>query len=129
MLANGLFGGFFAALMLRRILRLTAGLFLGLGFLYWVVERGGMENVEVVIQVEESDVEVSVDRKIYRIVGQRDHPILCDLAPGRHELVMRRGAEVLFVDSFVVRPGANVVRSAYDPRRMAPPPSAPGEAR
>lgn len=104
--------------LVGRMIRWAGGGLLGLAVLGWVVDRAGYSDVEVVIQVVEPDVEVAVGGQTFAIRGQRDAPIVCELPPGWHRLVMRRGDRVLFEEDFEVRPGKNVVRTAYDPERV-----------
>ena len=45
----------------------------------------------------------------------REAPIVCNLRRGRHELRMWRGAQLVYRESFRVRPGEDVVLTAWDP--------------
>jgi hypothetical protein len=106
---------------LGKLFRWAAGGLMSLAFLGWVVDQTGPRGCEVVVHVYEADVEVAVGDRAYRIEGRRDRPIVCDLPPGRHTLVMRRGDQVLFEEEFEVRHGENVVRVAWAPGRGAGP--------
>jgi hypothetical protein len=101
-----------------RLFKGAAGSLLGLAVLGWVVEHCGPRNNEVVVHVMEPDVEVTVDDQIYQIDSRRYEPIACELAEGRHHLLMRRGDCVLFDEWFEVRPGQNVVLTAWDEERL-----------
>lgn len=101
-----------------RLIRWSGGGLLGLAVLGWVVDRADSSLVEVVVQVVEPDVELSVGGQAFSIRGLRDAPIVCELPPGRHRLVMMRGDRVLFEEDFEVRTGENVVRTAWDPARV-----------
>jgi hypothetical protein len=82
--------------LISRLLGTMAGGVMGLVVLGWAVEDCGSRSTEVVVHVMEPDVEVTVGDQTYPIEGRRYDPIVCELSPGWHRLVMRRGDHVLF---------------------------------
>ncbi len=72
------------------------------------------------------DVEVTIGDQTYEIEGRRSDPLVFNLSPGSHRLSMRRGDRMLFVESFEVRPGENVVRTAWCPDHLV---EEPGRSR
>ena len=118
MYLHGLIAQLIKVSVATRVLKGVAGGLLGLAVLAWIVEHSGPQHIEVVVHVVEPDVEVSVGDRTYRIDGRRRDPILCELSPGWHQLVMRRGDRILFEETFEVRPGANVCATAYDRERL-----------
>jgi hypothetical protein len=86
------------------------------GLLLWqVAGRAGTQTSEVVVHVTESPVVVTIDGRSYPVATWRDSPIACELPMGWHELRMRRGAQLVYQEAFLVRPGENVVLTARDP--------------
>src|SRR5262245_53051364 len=87
------------------------------GLLLWqVAGRAGPESSEVVVHVTESPVVVTIDGQSYRVATWRDSPIACELPTGWHELRMWRGAQLVYQEAFLVRPGENVALTAWGPR-------------
>jgi hypothetical protein len=103
--------------IMSRMIKVVAGSLLALSILVWIEERCGPQTNEVVVHVTESDVEVTIGDQTYQIEDRPFAPIACNLAPGWHRLVMRRGDRILFEESFEVRLGENCVRVAGDPDR------------
>jgi hypothetical protein len=99
------------------ILEHLAGSLLGLGILGWAAVHSGPTRGEVVVHVTEPDVEVEVGGRTFRIEDRRHAPIVCELTPGWHDLVMRRRGRVLHEESFELRAGMSVVLTAWDPNR------------
>jgi hypothetical protein len=112
---QSLIGLFLKFSIISRMIKLVAGCLLGMAVLGWVVDHCGSRNNEVIVHVMEPDVEVTFGDQTYQIKGRRYDPIVCDLSPGWHRLIMRRGDRILFEESFEVRPGQNVVRTAWNP--------------
>lgn len=104
--------------ILRRLAQHAGGGLLGLGALIWIAQAGPFG--EVVIYVTEEDVEIEVGGQKVRIKSRRHDPLIFDLAPGRHELVVSRGGRVLYRERFEVRPGRSILLTAYDPGRLGP---------
>jgi hypothetical protein len=110
--------------IIGRMIKLLAGSLLGLAVLGWVVDDCEPRDNEVVVHVMEPDVDVTIGNQTFQIEGRRSDPIVCSLAAGWHPLVMRRRDRILFEESFEVRRGANVVRTAWAPERIfATPPT------
>lgn len=91
---------------------LLAGSMLG-----WVAERSGPPRVEVVVHVAEPDVEVGVGGRTFRVEGRAGSPLVCELPPGRHELLMTRGGRALYREMFEAPRGKGVVLTAWDATR------------
>jgi hypothetical protein len=111
-------GLFFKLSFVGKIIRTVVGFLLGLAVLGWVVERCGPRDIEVVVHVMEPDVEVTIGDRPFKIEGRRHKPIVCELPPGWHRLIMRRGDRILFEDEFETRPGDWIVRTVWDPERL-----------
>lgn len=99
---------------------------LGLATLGWLIEMAGHEGKVaihgsdpdlIVVHVTEPDVEVVVGGRTYRIEGWVYEPIVCNLPDGEHELIMTRDGVLLYKETFTVRPGENLVLTAWDPNR------------
>src|SRR5206468_141581 len=56
------------------------------------------------------------DGRPYPAATWRDAPIVCELRGGWHELQMWRGGRLVYEENFRVRPGEDVVLTAWDPR-------------
>ena len=114
-----------SVVVVRLIKCLVVGI-LGLAALGWILEMAGDEGKlavhmsdpdAVVVHVTEPDVEVVVGGLTYRIEGRASEPIVCKLPDGRHDLIMTRDGELLYKETFTVRPGEGVVLTAWDPNR------------
>ncbi|WP_422924166.1 hypothetical protein [Singulisphaera sp. PoT] len=95
----------------------VGALLLGGAFLWQVAERVGPTRCEAVVHVPESNVDVMIDSSAYRIGEVRDEPIVCELTPGEHHLAMYRSGQLLFEQGFSVKPGEDVVLTAWDQNR------------
>jgi hypothetical protein len=93
----------------------AAGGLLGLGILAWAAVHSGPTNGEVVVHVTEPDVDVSIGGHTYHVEERRFAPIVCELPPGLHELVVKRNGLVLDRQSFAVERGSSQVLTAWDP--------------
>ena len=118
MFPQSLIGLFVKFSITSRIVQWVAGGLMGLAVLGWVVEHSGPTGSEVVVHVVEPDVQVALGDQTFQIEGRRYDPIVCDLVAGWHHLIMRHGDRVLFEESFEVRPGKNIVLTAWDPERI-----------
>jgi hypothetical protein len=83
----------------------------------YVAGQAGPQKCQAVIHVTEAGVDVWVDGLTFRVDTWRDSPIICPLAPGRHELRMTLGGRTLYQESFTLRGGDDVVLTAWDPAR------------
>jgi hypothetical protein len=118
MYRQSLIGLVFKFSIIGRMIKPVAGGLLGLAVLGWVADDCDPRDNEVVVHVMEPDVDVTVGNQTFQIEGRRSDPIVCSLSAGWHSLVMRRRDRILFEESFEVRRGANVVRTAWDPERL-----------
>ena len=86
------------------------------GWLLWqVVERSGPQVSEVVVHVTAFPAVVTIDGRPYQVATWQDSTIVCELRGGWHELRMWRGERLVHHDKFQVRPGEEVVLTAWDP--------------
>ncbi|MFO0892853.1 MAG: hypothetical protein U0790_27400 [Isosphaeraceae bacterium] len=102
--------GLSAARLLVRVGILLAGTFV----LFWVANRSGPDESELVVHVSEPDVELSIGEETYTIKGRALQPIVRILPPGSYSVVVRRGPRELFRQAFDLRPGGHVVCTAWD---------------
>lgn len=102
---------------LRMALKGLGGAILAGSTLGWIAEHSGPARVEVVVHVTEPDVEVGVGGRTFRIKGRAEAPLVCELSPGRHELLVTRGGRVLYREMFEVPRGEGVVLTAWDATR------------
>jgi hypothetical protein len=86
-------------------------------FLWQVAERADPRGCEAVVHVTEDFVDVTVDGWAYRAGAWTGEPIVFPLRPGRHTLHMSRGGRALFEQGFELRPGEEVVLTAWDASR------------
>jgi hypothetical protein len=103
---------------------------LGTAILWQIVEHSGPPRCQVVVHVTEDDVDVEVDGWDYRVKSTMASPIVLDLRPGRHTLRMSRRGRLLYEESFTLRPGRDVVLTAWDEgnRQTATPSPGPATA-
>jgi hypothetical protein len=99
------------------ILKHLAGGLLGLSILTLAAVHSGPTHGEVVVHVTEPDVDVSLGGRTFHIEERRFDPIVCQLLPGWHELVLKRRGLVLDHQSFKVQRGQSLVLTAGDPNR------------
>ncbi|MFO0954220.1 MAG: hypothetical protein U0835_24295 [Isosphaeraceae bacterium] len=86
---------------------------LGCGVIGYVASQAGPRMCEVVVHVAASDVEFWVDEDSYRVEAPPDSPFVLPLQPGAHTLSLRRGNQTLHEESFILRPGDHVVKTAW----------------
>ena len=119
MFLQSLLGAFFKLCIVSRLIKSIGALVLGVATLSWVVDQVGELESCVVVHVTEPDVEVTVgDQSFFN-----DRPfgvIECRLRPGRHLLRMIQGDRILYEEWFTAHRGADVVLTAYVPRRHWP---------
>jgi hypothetical protein len=94
--------------------RHVAALALGGAILWQVAERAVPRECEAVVHVTEAGVDVAIDDSTYRFEAWRGTPIVCALRPGRHTVCMSRDGQVLYEEVFTLRPGENVILTAWD---------------
>jgi hypothetical protein len=92
-----------------------AGAFALVGALAWQAASHPIRlDAEVVVHVTVPDVEVWVDDLRFQVVRPWEHPIVCQLPEGVHELAMRKAGVELFHETFVVEEGEDNVLTAWD---------------
>jgi hypothetical protein len=101
----------------RRVLKQLVLAILGLGILAWAAAHAGPTHGEVVVHVTEPDVDVVFGGHTFHIEERRFAPIVCELPPGWHDLIVTRHGQVLDRQSFEVHAGASLVLTAWDPNR------------
>jgi hypothetical protein len=89
---------------------------LSVWLLWQIAERAGPQTSEVVVHVPEPPAVATIDGLSYSVATERDSPFACELRMGWHELRVWRGAQLAYQETFQVRPGENVVLTAWDPR-------------
>jgi hypothetical protein len=88
------------------------------GWVLWqIAEHAGPQTCEVIVHVTEYPTVVTIDGRSYPVRTWRDSPIVCELRRGRHELRMWRGDRLVYQEAFQVRPGDNIILTAWDPGR------------
>jgi|GEM_PF-4916063 len=88
------------------IVNRVGALLLGGAFLWQVVEHVGPFQCEAVIHVSESNADMMIDNVTYRVGNvPRETPIVCELAPGQHRLIMHRSGKLLYEKEFSLKPG------------------------
>jgi hypothetical protein len=88
------------------------------GVMLWpITEQAGPQTSEVIVHVTEWPAVVTIDGRSYPVRSWWDTPIVCELRRGRHELRMWRGDRLVYQEAFQVRPGDNIIRTAWAPRR------------
>jgi hypothetical protein len=119
--------------MIVRVVFVVTGrvcaLLLGGVFLWQVAEQADPRGCEAVVHVTEADVDVWVDRSLFRVEGWNGSPIVCEIRPGRHLLRMFRHGRLLYEESFTLGRGEGIVLTAWDTTRpRVAPGNAPGTA-
>jgi hypothetical protein len=87
---------------------------LGVAVFWPTAENCGSESSEVVVHVSAEGVEVLVDHSRFWIAERLQHPIVCQLRPGMHELRMIRDGRVVYEEVFVVERGQDRILTAWD---------------
>lgn len=85
--------------------------------LQYAVEHSNPGGCETVVHVTEPGVDVWIDDHAYRVESWQDSPLVCELRPGRHTLRMSRYGRILHEEAFTLRPGADIVLTAWDEAR------------
>lgn len=99
------------SIIVQRIATYGTGLVVGLGALGVIVEKAGPDG-KAVVHVIEADVEVAIGDQAFWVEDRRFEPIVFELTPGRHELLMTRDDQVLYRESFHVKAGSSRVLTA-----------------
>lgn len=99
-----------------RVVHSVGGAMLGVAAVFLIAGQAKPDGVAVV-HVTEADVEVTVGGLRYRIEGRVYDPIVCELPPGRHELVVSRNGRDLARESFEMERGESIVLTMWDPAR------------
>ncbi len=92
----------------------AAALAFGGAVLWQVAEHSGPESGIAYVHVTASMVDVMVDDATYHVDSIRDAPIVRGLRAGKHTLRMSRNGQRLFDQEFTVRPGEEVVLTAWE---------------
>lgn len=112
------------SILIQQITTYTAGLVLGLGALGVIIEKAGPGS-QAIVHVVEPNVEVRIGDEVVWVETHQFSPIVFDLLPGRHELVVSRDDRVLYRETFDVRPGASQVLNAMAPQSEPATPTPP----
>jgi hypothetical protein len=100
--------------LLTAVAKCLGALILSVVVLWETADHAGFAESEVVIHVAADDVEVLVDEEVFRINTALKEVIVCQLRPGRHELRMMRGGQLLYEETFTVESGRDVVLTAWE---------------
>lgn len=112
---SGVSGLVFKSIAFARVAKVSGGGLLSLAILVWVADHSGPPNGQVIVHVMESDVTLTIGGNTYQIEALRYAPIVCTLPRGRHELILSRGSQVLYRESFELRGGESLILNAWDP--------------
>lgn len=103
-----------------RTLRGVGACLLGAFVLWQVVERAVPPAGPTIVHVMEEDVDIFIDKAVYRVKGAQRGPIVTMLRRGRHTLRMSRRGEVLYEQPFEIgRNDDGIVLTAWDKGRTA----------
>jgi hypothetical protein len=102
--------------LLTGVAKCLGALILSVVVLWPTADNSGSAESEVVIHVAANDVEVLVDEDAYWIKTALKDVIVCRLRPGKHELRMMRGDQVLYEEIFSVERGRDLVLTAWEAR-------------
>jgi hypothetical protein len=91
-----------------------AVLCLGGTILWQVGAHSGPPNGIAYVHVITPQVEVTVDNLTYRVETLANSPIVCELRPGKHGLRMTRNGRTLYEEKFTLKPGEELVLTAWD---------------
>jgi hypothetical protein len=97
-----------------------AVLLLGGTVLWQVGAHSGPPNGTAYVHVTAPQVDVTVDNETYHIETLAASPIVCELRPGKHGLRMTRNGRTLYEEKFILRPGEELVLTAWDRPEDAP---------
>jgi hypothetical protein len=115
MFVHGLLSGFSRLYTLKWLFQYVASLLLGGTTLYWVVAHIDLPDGTAVVHVIEPEVEVILDGQSFNVL--RAYSVIeCSLPAGRHRLCMKRDDRILYEEWFIMRPGEDVVLTAYHRR-------------
>jgi len=92
-----------------------AGAFAIVGGLAWQAASNPIRlDSEVVVHVGVGDVDVLIDGLRFHVDRPLEHPIICQLATGVHELAMLKDGVELYYETFAVEEGEDNVLTAWD---------------
>ncbi len=100
--------------LLTGVAKCLGALILSVVVLWETADHAGFAESEVFIHVAADDVEVLVDEEAFWIKSALKDVIVCQLRPGRHELRMMRGGQLLYEETFTVENGRDVVLTAWE---------------
>jgi hypothetical protein len=95
-------------------LKTIAVLSLGGTILWQVGAHSGPPNGTAYVHVTTPQVDVTVDDEAYHVETLEDSPLVCELRPGKHRLRMTRKGQTLYEEKFILRPGEELVLTAWD---------------
>src|SRR5262249_1539983 len=102
--------------LLAAIAKGLGGCILG-GWLLWqIAVHAGPQTGEGIVHVTEYPVVVMIGGRSYSVSTWRGSPVVCELGMGWHELRMWRGDRLVYQEAFQVRPGEDIVLTAWAPR-------------
>jgi hypothetical protein len=101
-------------------LKTIAVVVLGGTILWQVGAHSGPPNGVAYVHVTTPQVELTVDDETYRVETLANSPIVCQLRPGKHGLRMTRSGQTLYDEKFTLRPGEELVLTAWDRPEDAP---------
>jgi hypothetical protein len=96
------------------IVKGIGALALGGAILWQVTEHCGALKGIAYVHVAHPQVNVTVDDETYWVETLWDTPIVCELRPGRHMLIMTQKGRVLSEQEFTLEPGQEVVLTAWE---------------
>jgi hypothetical protein len=100
--------------LLTGVAKCLGALILSVAVLWQTADNAGSAESEVFIHVAANDVEVLVDEEAFQVSSALKEVIVCQLRPGRHELRMMRGGQLLYEEIFTVERGRDVVLTAWE---------------
>jgi hypothetical protein len=90
------------------------GCLLGAALLWAAAGSAAPPVGSAIVHVSELRVDVTVDDRTYLVEAWQDSPIVCEqLREGHHRLRMEKGGRVLYDEAFTIRPGEEVVLTAW----------------
>jgi hypothetical protein len=93
---------------------------LAAGVFWQVAEHAGNRDCVAYVHVTEPRVDVTIDDQTYQIEAWQAVPIVSELRAGRHTLKMTRRGQILYEETFDLRPGQEVVLTAWEKTRAEP---------
>jgi hypothetical protein len=100
--------------ILLSISRRAGALLLGALILWQVAEHSGPMTGRAIVHVATLPANVTVDDVTYNVESLLMSPIVCDLSAGRHTVLMLQQGRVLYEEQFTVKPGEELILTAWD---------------